>query len=93
MLFMVVERFKNGNARPVYERFAARGRMAPEGLRYVSSWVDMKLACCYQVMETDDRNLLDRWIANWSDLTDFDVIPVITSDEAADRVLGSAAGD
>jgi hypothetical protein len=93
MLFMVIERFKNGDARPVYERYAARGRMAPEGLRYISSWVDTRLACCYQVMETDDRDLLDRWIANWSDLTDFDVIPVITSDEAADRVLGPAAGD
>ena len=93
MLFMVVERFKNGDARRVYERYAARGRMMPEGLRYVSSWVDTRLACCYQVMETEDAALIDHWIENWSDLTDFEVIPVITSKEAANKVLGSAAAD
>lgn len=61
--------------------------MAPDGLRYVSSWVDEPLARCWQVMETDDRALLDAWIANWSDIVDFEVIPVLTSAEAAARVL------
>jgi uncharacterized glyoxalase superfamily protein PhnB len=89
MLFMVIERFRDGNARLVYERFRDRGRMAPDGLKYVASWVDSRLACCYQVMETDDRVLLDRWIANWSDLTDFEVIPVMTSQQAAAKALGA----
>ena len=88
MLFMVIERFKDGAARSVYERYRDRGRLAPEGLSYVSSWVDTKLACCYQVMETADPGLIDRWIANWSDLTDFEVVPVMTSKEAAATVLG-----
>jgi hypothetical protein len=60
--------------------------MAPEGLTYVSSWVDTSLRRCFQVMETADRALIDRWVANWSDIVDFEVIPVITSKEAAERV-------
>ena len=85
-LFMVVEHFRNGEAAPVYRRFKERGRMAPEGLTYVSSWVDENLATCYQLMETADRSLLDEWMRNWKDLVDFDVHPVITSQEAAQRV-------
>ena len=83
---MVVERFKGGDALPVYRRFKERGRLAPEGLVYVSSWVDHALSRCYQLMETDDRELLERWIANWSDLVDFEVHPVMTSKEAVERV-------
>ena len=82
-LYMVIESFKGGDPAPVYRRFAERGRMAPDGLRYVSSWIDERLHRCYQLMETDDRALIDQWIANWSDLVDFEVIPVVTSAEAA----------
>jgi len=86
MLFMVVEHFKNSDPLPVYRRFRDRGRLAPDGLEYVSSWVDEKLERCFQVMETSDRAVLDRWIANWSDLVDFEIYPVVTSKEAADRI-------
>lgn len=86
ILYMVVEHFKNGDAVPVYRRFRDRGRLAPEGLVYVSSWVDDKLGRCYQLMETEDKTLLDQWIANWSDIVDFEVCPVMTSKEAADKV-------
>ncbi len=82
-LYMVIEHFKNGDAIPIYRRFRDRGRLAPEGLSYVSSWVDHELATCYQLMKTDDRALLDRWIANWSDIVDFEVHPVMASSEAA----------
>jgi Protein of unknown function (DUF3303) len=85
-LYMVVEHFKNKDAVPVYRRFREKGRMAPEGLTYVSSWVDEKFERCYQLMETDDRALLDQWMANWNDLTDFEVYPVITSKEATERI-------
>jgi hypothetical protein len=83
---MIMERFKNNDAVPVYRRFRDKGRLAPDGLRYVSSWVDDKLERCYQLMETDDRALLDEWIANWSDLADFEVHLVITSKEAAEKI-------
>ena len=86
MLFMIIEHFRDGDARPVYARFRERGRLAPDGLRYVDSWVTPDLARCYQVMECDDRALLDEWIAAWSDLVDFEVHPVITSADAAARV-------
>jgi hypothetical protein len=86
MLFMIVENFKNQDAVPVYRRFRERGRMAPEGLSYVSSWVDEKLEICFQLMETDDRALLDAWIANWEDLVDFEVYPVMSSAEAVERI-------
>lgn len=87
MLYMVVERYVAG-PRPVYERAAAHSRMLPEGLCYVDSWIvdDGKLDRCFQLMETDDAALLDRWCERWSDLVEFDVFPVIKSDEAAARV-------
>jgi hypothetical protein len=84
--YMLVEHFRNGDPVPVYRRFRERGRMLPDGLAYVSSWVDRDLCRCYQLMETDDPALLARWIELWSDLADFEVHPVITSQEAAERV-------
>jgi len=86
MLYMIVEHFKNNDAAAVYRRFRARGRMAPEGLTYVSSWVDAKLERCYQLMETNDPALLGAWMANWNDLVDFEVHPVMTSKEAAEKI-------
>jgi hypothetical protein len=83
MLFMIIEHFKNGDAAPVYRRFREKGRMAPEGLAYVASWVTEDRARCFQVMECDDRKLLDEWMARWSDLVRFEVIPVVTSAQAA----------
>jgi hypothetical protein len=83
---MVIEHFKNGDAVPVYRRFRERGRMAPAGLTYVSSWVSEGLGRCYQVMETEDRALLEQWMANWSDIVDFEVETVISSKEAADKI-------
>jgi hypothetical protein len=85
-LYVVVEHFRDGDALPVYRRFRDRGRLAPAGLVYVSSWVDEKLERCYQLMETEDYALLEQWMANWSDLTEFEVYPVISSSEAAARV-------
>ena len=85
-LYMVVEHFKNKDAVPVYRRFRDSGRMAPQGLLYVSSWVDYKFERCYQLMETDDRSLLDEWMAKWSDLADFEVYSVVTSQEAAAKI-------
>ena len=83
---MIVERFRDGDPVPVYRRFREQGRMAPAGLRYVSSWVDEKLEICFQLMETDDVSYVNEWIANWNDIVEFEVYPVITSQEAADRV-------
>jgi len=82
MLYMIVETFRGGDPLPVYRRFRDQGRMAPEGLRYVASWVTDDFRRCFQVMETDDRRLLDQWTARWSDLAEFEVIPVVTSADA-----------
>ena len=84
---MVIEYFKHHDATPVYQRFQEHGRMAPEGVTYISNWVNEQLQHCFQLMETDDRNLLDEWIANWNDLVDFEIFPVLTSAEAAAKVL------
>jgi len=86
MTYMVVEHFHNGDPVPVYRRFHERGRLLPEGLRYVASWVDRELRHCYQLMETEDPSLFATWIAAWSDLAHFEVHPVVTSQEAADQV-------
>jgi uncharacterized protein DUF3303 len=85
-LYMVVEHFRGGNAVPVYRRFKTNGRMAAEGLTYVSSWVEESLTSCYQLMETDDRSLLDDWMRRWADLVEFEVHAVISSQEAARRI-------
>jgi Protein of unknown function (DUF3303) len=85
-LYMVVEHFRNADAAPVYRRFKERGRLAPDGLKYISSWVNERLSTCFQVMETPDRSLLDEWMRNWADLIEFEVHPVMTSQEAAQKV-------
>ena len=86
MLYMIIEHFRAGDAAPIYSRFRARGRLAPDGLRYVNSWVTADLTRCYQVMDCEDRALLDAWMAAWADLVEFEVHPVVTSAEAAARV-------
>ena len=82
MLFMVIEHFRHGDPIPVYRRFRDQGRLMPEGVQYVNSWVTHDLKRCFQVMECEDPTLLEEWVTNWRDLADFDVIPVITSPEA-----------
>ena len=86
MRYMVIETFKHGPG-PVYARAAERGRLLPTGLEYLESWVDERsLDRCFQLMEAESADLLDRWTAEWSDLVDFEVVPVIGSEEAAARV-------
>jgi hypothetical protein len=84
---MVVERFTQGPG-PVYERAAEQGRLLPDGLVYLDSWIDERLDRCFQLMETDDPTLFDEWTARWSDLAEFEVVPVLSSAEARERVLG-----
>lgn len=86
MLFMVIERFHPGRAPDVYRRFHDRGRMAPDGLRYISSWVDLNFERCFQVMEADNAALFNEWIAHWDDLIDFEIVPVRTSADAASTI-------
>ena len=82
MLYMVIERFKNRDATPVYDRFRDQGRMTPEGLEYLSSWVDTKLERCFQIMETSDPKLMEEWTAHWRDIVDFEIVPVMSSADA-----------
>jgi hypothetical protein len=86
MLYMIIERFKNRDPVPTYRRFRDKGRLAPDGLKYVSSWVTEDFSTCYQVMETDRPELISQWIAQWADLTDFEVLPVMTSAQAVERI-------
>jgi hypothetical protein len=84
MLYMVIERFKDGPA--IYARFREKGRMMPDGLEYVSSWIDVDLKTCWQLMRTDDRSLFQLWTDNWKDLMDFEIMAVHTSDEMRERM-------
>ncbi len=86
MLYMVVEHFKEGAAPKIYERFREKGRMMPEGLEYISSWIDLDLKTCWQLMQTEDFVLLDQWIDNWQDLMDFEIVPVRTSAEVREMM-------
>ena len=92
MLYIVIEHFRHGPD-PVYARAAASGRMLPEGLRYLDSWVeDATRSRCFQLMETDDANLLQQWAAKWNDLVEFEFIGVISSAEASAAARSSARG-
>ena len=82
MLFMVIERYKNRDADAVYRRFREHGRMLPEGLQYLESWVEPNFDRCFQLMSADDPDLFQEWISHWQDLVDFEIVPVRTSAEA-----------
>ena len=86
MLFMVVEHFKQGKTKDIYRRFAEQGRMMPEGLKYVDSWTSANLDRCFQLMECDDPTLFQEWILQWSDLAEFEIIPVVPSKETLQAV-------
>ena len=88
MQFMVIERFRNQDAKSVYARFRERGRLMPEGLGFVSSWVSADLGRCFQVMECDDVTLLQRWVAEWSDLVAFEIVPVTPGKDTAAALSG-----
>ena len=84
---MVIERFKEGSAPEVYRRFQEKGRLMPEGLEYISSWIDLDFKTCWQLMQTEDVTLFDMWIGNWRDLIDFEIVAVRTSTEAAEVIV------
>lgn len=86
MLYMVIERFKDAPA--IYKRFRENGRMMPEGLKYISSWIDRDFKTCWQLMETEDENLFDQWTDSWSDLMEFEIVPVRTSAEVGELMRG-----
>ena len=92
MLYLVIESFRDGDPIPVYRRFRDQGRLMPDGLSYVSSWITEDLNRCYQVMETADRRLLDLWMEQWSDLMEFTVIPVLTSTTVRERLAPRLGG-
>src|SRR5213593_2948903 len=93
MLYMSIERFRDGDPLPVYRRLRDEGRLVPQGLRYVASWVTEDFRRCFQIMECEDRALLTQWTARWDDLIDFEVIPVVTSAEAAGQSTSTMKPD
>lgn len=92
MLFMVVERFKNRDAKAIYRRLRDRGRMAPEGLQYVGSWIEANFDRCFQLMECDDPRLLQQWVLQWQDLMEMEFVPVVPSKETIE-VVNPLLGD
>ncbi|MGD2036249.1 MAG: DUF3303 family protein [Desulfobacterales bacterium] len=89
MLFMVIEHFENRSARQVYRRARQKGRMLPEGLHYINSWVATDFNRCFQLMETEDPTLFRQWTAHWEDLVEFQIIPVVSSEEARKAILNA----
>ena len=87
MLYMIIERFRPGKTKDLYKRFEEKGRMLPDGVKYINSWIDNDILTCYQVMESESEQKLQQWISYWNDLADFEVIPVISSTEAKEKVL------
>lgn len=88
MVYMIIEHYHPGKIKELYRRFDEKGRMLPEGVHYINSWINEDVTVCYQVMESDSIDKLHDWISNWNDIVDFQVIPVISSAEARSRVMG-----
>jgi hypothetical protein len=87
MLFMIIERFAGQDALPTYKRVRDGGRMLPEGLRYVDSWVEPNFDRCFQIMECDDLRLLQQWVLSWRGSgTTFEIVPVVSSKETREVV-------
>lgn len=93
MLFMVIERFKDRDPSPIYSRLRERGRMLPDGLRYVDSWVEANFDRCFQLVEAEDAMALQRWILQWRDLVEFEVVPVTQSGAIRGLFLPAAEAD
>lgn len=91
MLFMVIEQFRNGDARAIGERFRSQGRLMPEGVNYLVSWVDAKALRCFQLMEAPDAEALQPWVRAWADLVAFEIVPVETSHEFWERLARQPA--
>lgn len=90
MLYMVIEKYHEGEIKTLYQRFAEKGRMMPEGVQYINSWINEDVTVCYQVMESDSIEGLQQWIANWNDIVDFEIIPVITSAQAKEKIFSNS---
>ena len=88
MQFMVIESFRNQDGKSVYRRFREKGRMVPDGITFVSSWVSADLGRCFQIMECDDVALLQRWVVQWSDLVEFEIVPVVPGKSTAEALAG-----
>ena len=88
MLYMVIEHYHPGKLKDLYQRFDEKGRMLPDGVQYINSWINEDITICYQLMESDSLGKLNEWISKWNDIVDFELIPVISSSEAKNRVMG-----
>jgi len=86
MLFMVIEKFRNKDALAVYRRFRERGRIMPDGLKYVGSWIEANFDRCFQLMECDDAREFQQWVIQWNDLIDFEIVPVISSKDTMETI-------
>ena len=89
MVYMIIERFYPDKIKELYKRFEEKGRMLPDGVSYINSWIDEQVSICYQVMESRSEEKIHEWISRWNDLADFEIIPVISSAEAKEKVFGS----
>jgi len=89
MLYIIIEKFHPGKEKQLYERFAQQGRMMPDGVAYINSWINEALTTCYQVMESNSMEKLQEWISYWNDLADFEIIPILSSGEAKERILAT----
>jgi hypothetical protein len=89
MKYLIIERFHAEKVKLLYKRFEEKGRQMPEGVTYISSWIDENVSTCYQVVEAVSIEKLNEWISHWNDVADFEIIPVITSAEAKQKVLAT----
>ncbi len=89
MQYMIIERFHTGRVKELYQRFAEKGRMLPDGVQYINSWINEEVTVCYQVMQAESPEQLQEWIRQWDDLAGFEVVPVISSAQAREKLFAN----
>lgn len=85
--YMIIEHFHPQKVKALYQRFEKKGRMLPDGVIYINSWIDENVETCYQLMESESLEKLEEWVSYWEDLADFEIVPIISSEEAKGRVM------
>lgn len=87
MTYMIIEKFYPEKIKSLYQRFAEEGRLLPEGVEFIDSWINEDVTLCFQLMKSESREKLEEWISNWEGYAEFEIIPVISSETAKQKVF------
>lgn len=87
MLFQGTYVYSTDHRDTVRPRFKETGAPPPPGVDMLGRWHNAAGNGGFFLVETDDPVALARWLQEWTDVIDFEVVPVVT-DEQVSEVIG-----